>query len=241
MIWFGTWIDVLTQILRRSSYVFILWTPLKSSDQEPRDGVIRRSRTIFSKQDSWSQSQMLLQAICKWLLLEYIPIVMKWSDFITHISNDICLQFESFMSNGFHLNPEVNFFWALHWPGGSASWITNSMSTAVAERKLDPQEHGNCSSTLSPWIGLVVNHALKSTNERYHYVMWLSLDPYAAARIIVTELCTVYVWSGTWERDRPGFSPRFAKFKSLSIADKLSAAVQALSSYDATMEGCRNI
>lgn len=207
MIWFGTWIDVLTQILRRSSYVFILWTPLKSSDQEPRDGVIRRSRTIFSKQDSWSQSQMLLQAICKWLLLEYIPIVMKWSDFITHISNDICLQFESFMSNGFHLNPEVNFFWALHWPGGSASWITNSMSTAVAERKLDPQEHGNCSSTLSPWIGLVVNHALKSTNERYHYVMWLSLDPYAAARIIVTELCTCMCGVGPGNETDPDLVP----------------------------------
>ena len=41
---------------------FVLWTPVASSDQEPRNGAIKRSRTIFIDQDSWSRSQTLLQA-----------------------------------------------------------------------------------------------------------------------------------------------------------------------------------
>ena len=48
---------------------FVLWTPVKSSDQEPRNGAIKRSRTIFSDQDSWSRSQTLLQATRMWLPL----------------------------------------------------------------------------------------------------------------------------------------------------------------------------
>ena len=35
---------------------------LKSSDQEPRNGAIKWSRTIFTDQDSWSWPQTLLQA-----------------------------------------------------------------------------------------------------------------------------------------------------------------------------------
>ena len=41
---------------------FVLWTPVKSSDQEPRNGPIKQSRTTFTDQDSWSWSQTLLQA-----------------------------------------------------------------------------------------------------------------------------------------------------------------------------------
>jgi len=40
------------------------------SDQEPRNGAIKRSRTIFTDQDSWSRSQTLLQATCMLLLLD---------------------------------------------------------------------------------------------------------------------------------------------------------------------------
>ena len=36
---------------------FVFWTPVKSSDQEPWNGAIKRSRTIFTDQDSWSQDQ----------------------------------------------------------------------------------------------------------------------------------------------------------------------------------------
>ena len=52
---------------------FVLWTPVKSSDQEPRNGAIKWSRTIFTGQDSWSRSQTLLQAMRMWL-----PLV-SWS------------------------------------------------------------------------------------------------------------------------------------------------------------------
>jgi len=44
--------------------MFVLWTPVESSDQQPRNGAIKRSRTIFINQDSWSLSQTLLQAMC---------------------------------------------------------------------------------------------------------------------------------------------------------------------------------
>jgi len=50
---------------------FVLWTPVKSSDQEPRNGAIKQSRTIFTDQDSWSRSQMLLwatQCVCDYPL-----------------------------------------------------------------------------------------------------------------------------------------------------------------------------
>ena len=52
---------------------FVLWTPVKSSDQEPRNGAIKikRSRTIFSDQDSWSRSQTLLQTTHMWLPLDH--------------------------------------------------------------------------------------------------------------------------------------------------------------------------
>jgi len=49
--------------------MFVLWTPVESSDQQPRNGAIKRSRTIFTDQDSWSRSQMLLWATCMWLPL----------------------------------------------------------------------------------------------------------------------------------------------------------------------------
>jgi len=52
---------------------FVIWTPVKSSDQEPRNGAIKRSRMTFTNQDSWSRSQMLLQAMRMWL-----PLV-SWS------------------------------------------------------------------------------------------------------------------------------------------------------------------
>ena len=48
---------------------FCPWTPIVSSDQGPRNGVIKQSRTIFPDQDSWSRLQTLLQATCIWLLL----------------------------------------------------------------------------------------------------------------------------------------------------------------------------
>ena len=51
---------------------FVLWTPVKSSNQEPRNGAIKQSRTIFIDQDSWSQSQMLLWAKRMWLPLEIL-------------------------------------------------------------------------------------------------------------------------------------------------------------------------
>jgi len=49
---------------------FVLWTPVKSRDQEPQNGAIKWSRTIFSDQDSWSRSQTLLQALHMWLPLD---------------------------------------------------------------------------------------------------------------------------------------------------------------------------
>ena len=52
---------------------FVLWTPLKSSDQEPRNRAIKRSRTIITDQDSWSWLQTLLRATRTWL-----PLV-SWS------------------------------------------------------------------------------------------------------------------------------------------------------------------
>ena len=48
---------------------FVLWTPVKSSDQEPRNGAIKRSRMIFTDQNSWSRSQTLLQVTRMWLPL----------------------------------------------------------------------------------------------------------------------------------------------------------------------------
>ena len=48
---------------------FVLWTPIKSGDQKPRNRVIKRSRMIFTDQDSWSRSQMLLQVTHMWLPL----------------------------------------------------------------------------------------------------------------------------------------------------------------------------
>ena len=37
---------------------------VSASDQEPWNGAIKRSRTIFTDQNSWSRSQTLLQATC---------------------------------------------------------------------------------------------------------------------------------------------------------------------------------
>jgi len=51
---------------------FVLWTPVKSSNQEPWNGAITRSRTIFTDRDSWSRSQMLLQATRMWLPLVHV-------------------------------------------------------------------------------------------------------------------------------------------------------------------------
>ena len=48
---------------------FALWTPIRSSDQEPWNRVIKWSRTIFTNQDSWLWSQMLLQVTRMWLPL----------------------------------------------------------------------------------------------------------------------------------------------------------------------------
>ena len=58
-----------THFLGRRGNAFVL---CKSSDQELWKGKIKWSRTIFTNQDSWSRSQMLLWAICKWL---HIPLV----------------------------------------------------------------------------------------------------------------------------------------------------------------------
>jgi len=62
--------NALFPILKRRGYVFVLWTPAKSRDQEPQNGVIKWSRTIFSDQYSWSRSQTLLQALRMWLPLD---------------------------------------------------------------------------------------------------------------------------------------------------------------------------
>jgi len=57
----------LSLIPRRCGYIFILWTPIKSRDQEPWNGAIKRSKTSFSSHDSWSWSQTLLQVMRMWL------------------------------------------------------------------------------------------------------------------------------------------------------------------------------
>ena len=56
-----------SQIVRRHGYVFIFWTPVKWSNQEPQIRAIKQSRMIFTDQDSWSRSQTFVRAICKWL------------------------------------------------------------------------------------------------------------------------------------------------------------------------------
>ena len=58
-----------TPPLKKAKKRFVLWTPIKSSDQEPQNGAIKRSRTIFTDQDSWSWSQTFLWATRMWLPL----------------------------------------------------------------------------------------------------------------------------------------------------------------------------
>ena len=62
-------ITTFSQVLRRRGYIFVLWTPVKSSDQELWKGMIKQSRTIFTYYVSWSRSQTLLWAVCKGLHL----------------------------------------------------------------------------------------------------------------------------------------------------------------------------
>ena len=57
-----------TQILRHGN-MFVLWTLVKSSNQELWKGTIIQSRMIFTDQDSWSHWQTLLWAMYKWLPL----------------------------------------------------------------------------------------------------------------------------------------------------------------------------
>jgi len=50
---------------------FVLWTPVKSSNREPLNAAIKRSRTIFTDQDSRWRSQTTLQATHMWLPLDH--------------------------------------------------------------------------------------------------------------------------------------------------------------------------
>ena len=47
---------------------FDLW---KSSDQEPQEGTIKRSSTLFANSKTWLQSQTLLQATCDYPLISW--------------------------------------------------------------------------------------------------------------------------------------------------------------------------
>ena len=51
--------NTFSQLQKWCGCIFVLWTHVKSSDQELWMGTIKWSMTIFTNQDSWSQSQTL--------------------------------------------------------------------------------------------------------------------------------------------------------------------------------------
>ena len=71
---------------QKRGYVFALWTPIQSCDEELRKETIKWLKTIFTNQDSWYQLQMLLQVLFEWSPLvhtsfEWLPgsWVTPWS------------------------------------------------------------------------------------------------------------------------------------------------------------------
>ena len=83
----STFLDTMEAWLR-----FALWTPVKSSDQEPRNGAIKWSRTIFTDQDSWSRLQTLLRATRMWLPL--VGCVLDSEERFATVSGIVFLQGE---------------------------------------------------------------------------------------------------------------------------------------------------